>query len=587
MSPDLFTSSTDNDLGDDFSAVSGLEDFEYNDSFNSSRTFDNGANEGSRNVSGNVGETLTMQSPVVEEKWRETSNARNSREGNLLSANSNMFQQTNGIETALQMNNTDFEGHHQICTPSIGEHVGSRNIKPLNVLLADNETSNAARKLKLSSSSLKSEFVAVKARKSSKNILKTSKSDGLLALALKAKYRKSTTRQQLGRYSSNVQEIASSIAMSSLNSGNNWSEMDGLGNEGSMLLGKANASWNNDPTSNVRLNTLIGRDPRLSKPSSMHNLLLQSKVRSRSQTLLRESSAHSLSKRQSLQGINNANKAFDLSYLLPSGGRTKGGHTSRQNTFPTIPGAAFIPAINPMQYNGTDVQSSNADTTNESTDNLLHQACRLFPHSDTVVETALRVDPEAVRRSVVMNSDTEGDISKKANIGTYGYPINLALTHGSNTKILNLLIQSGPDVLAFQDGADCGSSLGILLSSKRCDLALVDLLLSANPKCAQIPNRRGNYPLHIAVSHGKSLQIIKRVYTAYPEAQNRRNFHSQTPTDIAVQSTLCSEEVTDFLRSMTCNTTCAAETKSGTDEGFQHLFEFLEDGLDDIMQTNC
>jgi len=231
--------------------------------------------------------------------------------------------------------------------------------------------------------------------------------------------------------------------------------------------------------------------------------------------------------------------------------------------------------------------ASTNDVMSETMDSLLHQACRLFPNSDTVVATALRVDADAVRRSMVINGDQEEGSSKKTNSTTYGYPINLALTHGANAKILKLLVQAGPDVLAFKDGENCAASMGTALSLNTCDMSVVDLLLSANQQCARIADRRGNYPLHVSVSYGRSIDIVKRLYAVYPEAQGMRNLYSQTPLDIAIQSTRCSDDVTDFLRSMARHTPYTAEKTVHTNKvDVDNPFGFIGD-LDDIMQINC
>jgi ankyrin repeat protein len=203
---------------------------------------------------------------------------------------------------------------------------------------------------------------------------------------------------------------------------------------------------------------------------------------------------------------------------------------------------------------------------------LLHQSCRLYPKTAAVVESALRIDPNAIRKAVPVASE-KGQARKG-----YGYPINLAITHGASVEVIKMLIQAGPDVLVQKDGTDGSGSLGIALANN-ADIQVIEVLLQANPECVEVADRRGNYPLHVAVSNGASFQIVKRLHSMYPMALQMRNFHSQTPLDIAQRSTRCSEEVMNFLQT-------TAFSPLDVHHLDQHNSADLEDGLDDIMETN-
>ncbi len=407
---------------------------------------------------------------------------------------------------------------------------------------------------------LKSENVAIKARKAStKSMMKHSKSDGLLTLALRAKYRKSSFQHSNSDYS-----------------------ISGTGEEEGPATGAANATWGRASGSEGDgLHHRTNSAPS-GKSSSMQDLLRQSKAHCKSQFLLRQSSASSLSKRNSFQSIKYVNEKLDVSSLLPAKQYSK---SRRRFSFPNAATAAGTKSTFPTQLVRVEevaAQHTAHGGTGDMTDSLLHDACRLFPNSDTVVETALRVDPDSVRRSVVHTGDQDDNC-------IYGYPINLALTHGASEKILKTLVRAGPDVLTFKDGTDCGASLGIALSSKTCNWNTVELLIAANDNSAQVADRRGNYPLHIAVSYGRSIDIVMRLYAVYPKAQGMRNFHSQTPLDIAIQSSRCPEDVTDFLRSVSIRSSYTNDTVINTKKEDDHnqFNTSLEEGLDDIMEINC
>lgn len=219
-----------------------------------------------------------------------------------------------------------------------------------------------------------------------------------------------------------------------------------------------------------------------------------------------------------------------------------------------------------------------ASTGGDEVASLLHQSCRLYPTTAPVVESALRIDPEAVRKAIAVPHE-KGQPKKPEHL--YGYPVNIVLTHGGSMEVIKMLIDAAPDVLVKKDGNDGSGSLGIALMHK-ADMNLVNMLVQANPDCAKVPDRRGNYPLHVAVSHGVPSQIVKRLHAMYPKALQMRNFHSQTPLDIAQRSTRCPEEIMNYLQSVAFSS--LETTVDHLDLGPTPAD--LEDGLDDIMETN-
>lgn len=583
------------EFGDDFSLASGIDKINYDDPFDSNNNNNN--SDGVEIVSKKY-ESLTMLDSTFNTKNQETSNLRKGPPkiigvGVGVEPNACLFKTSSDERKISQIVHNCNQSSFYLS--SCKQPTMVTKLNPQNVSLVENRTSGLVmnrkemkkkKKQQSSSSILKSEIVPVKARKmSTKNTIKLSKSDGLLTLALKAKYSNSTAQQ------------LRNVAISSSSSGYSLphpNALDGIGDNSELASGKANASWHNSSGSQTHTDFVGGLGDRgyslpPVKSSSMHDLLLQSKAQCRSQFLLRQSSAHALSKRNSFQSIKYVNEKPVVSALSPVKPNAKSRSASRRWSLPNVASATTKSKCTMKLMSGDEVEAKTISngSIGDMTDSLLHEACRLFPNSDTVMETALRVDPDAIRRSVVYTSIQDGDTSRKTKISMYGYPINLALTYGASEKILTLLVKSGSDVLTFKDGTNCGASLGIALSLKQCSLVIVNILLSANDQCAQIADRRGNYPLHIAVRYGRSVDIVIRLYVVYPEAQGMRNFHSQTPLDIAIQSTRCPEEVTDFLRSVACRPSCANNTIMNTKKAdYNQSFEYLEDGLDDIMQIN-
>ncbi|KAL3923307.1 MAG: hypothetical protein SGILL_001728, partial [Bacillariaceae sp.] len=345
-----------------------------------------------------------------------------------------------------------------------------------------------------------------KAGRASANF-KSSKSEGLLARALKAKYNSSGAfngdpsgsiasrgSNAMLNHSPSMNAVGSGAQNASWRSGAQRTSSSSMIHQ--MLLNKSRNRSSSKLTSSDSTSALFSAKLKLgssTSKSSMQDLLRLSRKQSKTQSLLRQSSAQSLLKQNSSNSLRGRNP-LDVSSLLPpdhaSSGKSQnsgwGGGGQANATFAT--------------------KSEETSDDNMEVENLLHQSCRLYPTTDAIVESALRMDPEAVRRAVA--TAVEKSPTKKAT-NVYGYPINVALTHGASMGVLKMLAAAGPDVLLQKDGTDGSGSLGIALAAK-CDLEVVNLLIQANSQCVQVADRRGNYPLHVAISLGLSFDIVKR-----------------------------------------------------------------------------
>jgi len=289
--------------------------------------------------------------------------------------------------------------------------------------------------------------------------------------------------------------------------------------------------------------------------STMQDALRMYKKQSKTQSALRQSSQSSLRKQsQSVATFGNTN----IESLLPPQ------HTSGFKSFGTG-NHNFSFNLNRNTPNNTTPLQKTSDAPS-----LLHQSCRLYPTTAAVVESALRVDTDAVRKPSTPVLEI-GQAKKVQN--TYGYPLNIALSHGGSLEVLKMLAEAAPEILLEKDGMDGSRSLGIAVMAKN-DWPIISMLLRTNVKCIQVADRKGNYPLHIAANHGLPLVIVKKLYRLYPKALQMRNFHSETPLDIAQRSTRCSEEVMNFLQ---------AAAFSGLESAANHM-QTLE--MEDVIGTN-
>jgi hypothetical protein len=386
--------------------------------------------------------------------------------------------------------------------------------------------------------------------------LRSNKSDGLLARALKQKYNFGSNLAYYKSSGSNDTIKLPGNALSAVGAGNGDVAFTSNSFTPSQHLtnmekehGSQNASWGTPPaarasressfsmflgdntkgmtktrlvthsTSDLKKDLNYGSTS--SSRTSMQDILRLCKKQSKTQSALRQSSAQSLWKYRAsnvFAGTNN------MSSLLPPQHACDGG-------------------IRHISFNESNQSTPTSTPTTEST-NLLHQSCRLYPTTPTVVDSALRIDLDAVRKFVPQVSEIGH--TKKAQ-KAYGYPINIALSHGGSLEVLKMIAEAAPDILMEKDGIDGTGSLGIALMSS-CEWTTINMLLRTNSDCIKVADRRGNYPLHVAAKHGISLGAAKQLYRLYPNALQMRNFLLQTPLDIAQRSTRCSEDVIDFLQ---------------------------------------
>jgi Ankyrin repeats (many copies) len=155
------------------------------------------------------------------------------------------------------------------------------------------------------------------------------------------------------------------------------------------------------------------------------------------------------------------------------------------------------------------------------------------------IESILLHDEGAVSRSVPIKAEkmvyhpVRRCLIKKTIKATYTYPLHLALRRLASSKIIELLIDTDPSMLLVKDGPQQDTPLHVLLKSSPSNVALVDLMLLEVPFCVSVKDLEDNTPLHIACSHGASMDVIKHLCILYPEAVSMRNAKSQTPLDIS------------------------------------------------------
>lgn len=187
-------------------------------------------------------------------------------------------------------------------------------------------------------------------------------------------------------------------------------------------------------------------------------------------------------------------------------------------------------------------------------DSLLHNSCKLYPTTFEIVQSALQFDPDAIRRTVLVESNQKADASveplaKKQKLSDcFSYPVNIAIRHGGSAEVIEMLALAAPDVLVIRDGPCQGSSLAIAIRSDR-NVAIIKTLLEINACQTQIADRLHDLPLHTALHVPTvSLAMVKFIHNAFPDALSKTNIRGKTPVHVAEGNPFCPEEVVNYLQ---------------------------------------
>lgn len=203
---------------------------------------------------------------------------------------------------------------------------------------------------------------------------------------------------------------------------------------------------------------------------------------------------------------------------------------------------------NKRRFNETssNMHLSNAATKSsvQHSPSLLHHCCKRHSQSASVVSAVLGVDSQAPLRRFPRSCVA---FLKRRKQSEFDYPINIALHHDAPLQVLRLLAEASSGILVNGDGPEWCCALSCALYERR-DIQVISLLLGANPDQIRVRDRHLNYPIHVACLGGASLEIVKLLATSYRHALRKRNFHGQTPVEIAISSTLCGDDTVDFLK---------------------------------------
>jgi len=145
------------------------------------------------------------------------------------------------------------------------------------------------------------------------------------------------------------------------------------------------------------------------------------------------------------------------------------------------------------------MQPSMLEKTNQFGRMPLHMAC-LFKASSKTISVLLHKYPSAV------------DVAEKD-----GYtPLHLACENGANADVVKMLIDCNPDVCLRETSKECSTPLH-LACAFHANSAVVKILLDACSEALDRLDASGLSPLHVAIKHQASVEVIEELVQSNPE----------------------------------------------------------------------
>jgi len=226
-----------------------------------------------------------------------------------------------------------------------------------------------------------------------------------------------------------------------------------------------------------------------------------------------------------------------------------------------------------------ETDSTTASIVNHEGLMPLHMACRYAPKNEEVILLLLEKFPFAARHQIKIGEPaprkkedyksrkdgahavTDGtaraamdavelrfDALREGEKRDGAYPLHMAIAAGASTKIIEALILEAEDVAQMTNKFG-ETPLHIAAATRTKEDDVVEMVLTAYYGAACLADKRGdNLPLHVAVTHGCSLFIAKRLLETFPMAAQQRNFDKKRALDLAVESGSCKEDVIEFLK---------------------------------------
>ena len=144
---------------------------------------------------------------------------------------------------------------------------------------------------------------------------------------------------------------------------------------------------------------------------------------------------------------------------------------------------------------------------------------------------------------------SEGRFQSASNqIRDGAYPLHMAVKSGASISVLTMMVQAAKEVL-LKTNKFGETPLHVALRAEVHDDAVIKLLIDDAGQALHMKDfLKGNFPAHVAATHGCSVCVAKRLFHHNPLALQEKNKDGMTPLDLALVTGKCSEEVLGLLQ---------------------------------------
>lgn len=129
------------------------------------------------------------------------------------------------------------------------------------------------------------------------------------------------------------------------------------------------------------------------------------------------------------------------------------------------------------------------------------------------------------------------------------YPLHMAIKSGGAVSVLTLMVQAAKEVL-LKTNKFGETPLHVALRTEvQRDDAVMELLMDDEGQALHMKDfSQGNFPVHVAATHGCSVGVAKMLFQHNPLSLQKKNKDGKTPLDLALATGKCSEKVLGLLQ---------------------------------------
>ena len=184
----------------------------------------------------------------------------------------------------------------------------------------------------------------------------------------------------------------------------------------------------------------------------------------------------------------------------------------------------------------------------------LHLACIYYPQNIAIIEILVKAYRDGIYcTSGKYGNQSNGSEEKRANLQRenafkQSYPISIALKNNATLDVIRVLCNDDKTLLRKQDKN--GKTALSLAIQYQVSTNIINWILATDETICKIPDLRLNLPIHDACKYGCDEDIVETLLLSNESDVNLNNRDGQTPLDIALRASKCSDEVIEVLKNI-------------------------------------